>query len=154
MKFTLKPYIVEPPICKIVYSCKVITGDRLDLCAVTVGDSHGVFDPITGNYEFYSTNMADFKPGAYTFEITGTVGPKSASATFVVTLVDPCPTTKLTINIPVSFVDQDYILRDPQIDRVWDPDTILTRNTLVDCGPITVKFINTNTDAAPDSNIF
>ena len=122
MKFTLKPYIVDPPICKIVYSCKVIAGDRLDLCAVADGDSHGVFDPITGNFEFYSTDMEGFKPGAYTFEITGTVGPKSASTTFVITLVDPCPTTKLIISNPVTFVNTNYKLRDPQINRPWDID--------------------------------
>ena len=80
-------------------------GDRTDLCAINDGDTHGVFDPITGNYEFYSIDMANFKPGSYTFEITGTVGDKSAKATFVMTLVDPCPTTELTINQPDPFSD-------------------------------------------------
>lgn len=44
--------------------------------------------------------MVNYKPGEYTFEITGTVGTKSAKATFVMTLKDPCPTTALTINNP------------------------------------------------------
>ena len=44
--------------------------------------------------------MDGYKPGDYTFEITGTVGLKSAKVNFVMTLVDPCPYTKLTINPP------------------------------------------------------
>ena len=38
-----------------------------DLCALTDGNSHGVFDPNTGNYEFYSIDMAKYNPGSYTF---------------------------------------------------------------------------------------
>ena len=113
MQFTLTPFIVEPPVCTFTYSCVMTSGPGgvPDLCALTDGDSHGVFDPITGNYEFYSIDMATYIPGSYTFEITGTVGNKSASATFVMTLVDPCPTTVLTINDP--FEDKTYNLRDP-----------------------------------------
>ena len=76
-----------------------------DLCALTNGDSHGVFDPITGNYEFYSIDMATYLPGQYTFEIIGKVGDKSDTATFVMTLVDPCLTTQLTIIDPDPFED-------------------------------------------------
>ena len=97
MTFTLTPFVVEPPICIFSYSCSVTFGLRTDLCSQTDGTTHGVFDPITGNYEFYSIDMANYLPGAYTFEITGTVGTKSTKATFVMTLVDPCPTTVLTI---------------------------------------------------------
>ena len=107
---------MEPSICTFTYSCAVTVGQRTDLCAIADGTTHGVFDSITGNYEFYSTDMANYKPGQYTFEITGTVGTKSASATFVMTLVDPCPTTTLTIIEPDPFEDKTYILRDDQID--------------------------------------
>ena len=75
------------------------------MCALTDGDSHGVFDPITGNYEFYSIDMANSVGGEYTFEITGTVGDKSATSTFVMTLVNPCSTTVLTIIDPDPFAD-------------------------------------------------
>ena len=111
MQFALNPYVVEPPICSFTYSCTVTVGSRLDLCAIADGDTHGVFDPITGNYEFYSIDMANYPAGQYTFEITGTVGNKSDTATFVMTLVDPCPTTTLTIIDPDPFADQTYILR-------------------------------------------
>ena len=49
--------------------------------------------------------MVNYKPGEYIFEITGTVGTKTASATFTMTLVDPCKTTKLSINEPDPFED-------------------------------------------------
>ncbi len=105
MLFNLKPFVVSPPICLFTYSCSVTTGSTQDLCAISDGSTHGVFDPITGNYQFYSIDMVKYKPGQYTFEITGTVGTKSASATFVMTLVDPCPTTTLTIIQPDPFAD-------------------------------------------------
>ena len=111
MQFTLNPYVVDPPVCAFQYSCAVTSGDRTDLCSINDGSTHGVFDPITGNYEFYSIDMANYKPGSYTFEITGTVGTKSAKATFVMTLVDPCSTTVLTIMQPDPFSDQIYSLR-------------------------------------------
>ena len=55
------------------------------------------FDPVTGNYDFKSIDMAKYPVGAYKFMITGTVGAKSVTETFVMTLVDPCLTTTLTI---------------------------------------------------------
>ena len=84
----------------------------------------------------------------------GTVGDSSDTATFVMNLVDPCPTTALTINNPASFVDGNYILRSTPIDRTWDIDTILARATLVDCGPVTVEFFIDGTLASLDTTIF
>ena len=86
--------------------------------------------------------MADYEPGDYTFEITGTVGLSSASINFVLTLVDPCPTTVLMINQPIPFTDQTYNLRDNQIDQIWDINNLITKEALVDCGPLTVEFFN------------
>ena len=80
-------------------------GDGTDLCSIDDGSTKGIFDTNSGNYEFYSVDMANYKPGAYTFEITGTVGTKSTKATFVMLLVDPCPTTVLTITQPDPFSD-------------------------------------------------
>ena len=87
-----------------------------DLCAHNDGDTHGVFDETTGNFKFYSIDMANYPAGEYTFEITGSVGDKSASSTFTMKLVDPCPTTLLTIKDPDPFTDQTYILRAAMIE--------------------------------------
>ena len=56
------------------------------------------FDPMTGVYSLTSTNYdplqtsspLGIEPGVYVFTITGTEGDKSASATFTLTIVDPC----------------------------------------------------------------
>ena len=80
------------------------------------------FDPQTGDYTFTSYDMANYPPGDYTFTITGTVGAKSVTASFVMKLVDPCPNVALTINKPAIFVDDEYVLRDPRFERVWDID--------------------------------
>ena len=46
MQFTLTPFLVEPPVCTFTYSCVMTDGPAgvPDLCALTDGDSHGVFD--------------------------------------------------------------------------------------------------------------
>ena len=141
----MNPFLVSPPICSFTYSCTVTKGSRLDLCSISDGSTHGVFDPITGNYEFYSIDMANYLPGQYTFEIKGIVGTKSSSSTFVMTLVDPCPTTTLTIKQPDPFTDKTYILRAPQINQFWDINKLITKATAVDCGALTVEFFNDDT---------
>ena len=155
MQFTLTPFVVEPSICTFTYSCVVTAGERTDLCAINDGDTQSAFNAVTGNFEFYSIDMANYKPGQYIFEITGTVGTKSDTALFMMTLVDPCPTTVLTIIDPDPFTDQIYNLRDPQIDQPWDINNLITKATAVDCGDLTVEFFND--DAAQtslDTDIF
>ena len=140
-QFYLAPFDIEPPnVCTINFACQVISGDRLDLCSINDGTSQGIFDPATGNYEFYSIDRINYKPGVYTFEITGTVGTKSATVQFVLTLKDPCQDTLLTVNVPDPFSDQTYVLRDPQINQIWNINNLTSRNTLLDCGPLTVSF--------------
>ena len=56
------------------------------------------FDTTSGVYSLTSTDFdplqmgspLGIEPGVYDFTITGTVGDKSASATFTLTIVDPC----------------------------------------------------------------
>ena len=52
------------------------------MCDVIEGDSAGIFDSTTGNYEFYSEDKDEFAPGAYTFTVTGTLGSFLKTATF------------------------------------------------------------------------
>ena len=83
------------------------------------------------------------------------MGTKSATATFVMTLVDPCPTTQLTINQPDPFEDQTYILRATQIDQLWNIDNLISKVTLVDCGGLTVEFFNEDSGTTDlDTEIF
>jgi len=153
MAFKMNPFIANPGICTPVYSCNMVSGPSLDLCAKADGTTQGVFSVITGNYEFYSTDMAKYPPGDYTFEITATLGSISKKITFVMTLVDPCPTTTLTINSP--FVPKLYTLRDPQIDQSWNINSIVSKATAVDCGPLAVDFFNDDaTESSLDTSIF
>ena len=106
VQVTLAQYVVDPAasVCPISYSCSV-SGPRTDICSISGGATVANFDTVTGNYEFKSIDMANYPAGAYTFTITGTVGAKSVIETFVMTLVDPCPTTTLSIKEPNPFVD-------------------------------------------------
>ena len=98
--------------------------------------------------------MINYLPGEYVFEITGTVGSKSASATFTMTLLDPCPTTTITSLKPDPFQDQTYVLRDPQIDQFYNIDNLITKDTVADCGPITVSFFDDVSKGPVDSELF
>ena len=112
VQVTLTQYVVDPAasVCPITYSCSV-SGPRSDICSISDGATAANFDPVTGNYDFESIDMANYPAGAYTFTITGTVGAKSVTKTFVMTLVDPCPSTTLTIKQPDPFADKTYVLR-------------------------------------------
>ena len=106
----------------------MVSGDRLDLCQISNGSTVGAFESSTGHYDFKSTDIENFKPGSYTFEITGTIGDLSDSATFTMTLVDPCPTTILSINDDV-FSDINYLLRDESSYQEWTLSQILISET-------------------------
>ena len=97
--FTLNQFTIDPSICSITYSCDSNTGPRTDLCSLQIGTSTVTsFDTTTGVYSLTSTdydplqtgNPLGIQPGVYVFTITGTVGDKSASVTFTLTIIDPC----------------------------------------------------------------
>jgi len=92
VEFTLSPFTVDPPACAVTYSCEVVAGPRLDICTVNDGSTQATSDPSSGDYSFESTDMANYPPGTYEIKVTGTVGTQSDSITFVMELVDPCPT--------------------------------------------------------------
>ena len=63
-----------------------------------LGAEGATFDPATGNYQFLATDMTEFPPGLYTFNVIGFVGnpgqysgPNQAQATakFEMHLVNP-----------------------------------------------------------------
>ena len=57
--------------------------------------------------------MANYPAGSYEIKITGTVGSQSDFITFVMELVDPCPTATISLNqSPIT--DDTYTLRDPE----------------------------------------
>ena len=105
-QFTVNP---DASVCPITYSC-IVKGPRSDICQITDNETISTFDTASGDYYFISQDMINYPPGDYIFEITGRVGAKVAgaktvTATFTMTIVDPCLTTALTINKPKSFFD-------------------------------------------------
>lgn len=47
------------------------------------------------------------------------------SAPFILSIVDPCPTTTINLTSTSPFVDKTYILQDPQLDIPWAGDAAL-----------------------------
>ena len=52
--FALEPFETDPPNCDAMYSCSLALGPpvALDICNVTDGSTEGIFDSLTGAYEF------------------------------------------------------------------------------------------------------
>ena len=79
------------------------------MCTVSDGTSTGIFNSVTGGYEFYTTDKITFPIGVYTFTITEISGVLPNSATFTLTLVDLCLTpTLLTANSQTNPLDYTY----------------------------------------------
>ena len=109
IQFTLSPFNVDPSSCALTYTC-ILSSGPINICNINDGTTSGIFSAVTGNYEFQSTDMANYPAQTYELLITGTVGTKSDSFTLTVVLVDPCPTATITLNTtPIS--DYNYVLR-------------------------------------------
>ena len=98
--------------------------------------------------------MANYPAGVYGLLITGTVGTKFDSFVLSITLVDPCSTAQITL-LDSPIVDDTYSLRDVDQSQPWDYANVLTIDTQVDCGLISVDFFNEDgSDSALDTSLF
>ena len=52
------------------------------------------------------------------------------------------------------FNDETYILRDPQIDKLWAIGDLVNVNTLANCESFTVTFFNDESQTALDTVLF
>jgi hypothetical protein len=154
LTFGLTPFVIDPPECGPItaYSCEVTVGRRTDLCDVDDGSTSASFDPSSGQYKFSSTDMVNFEPGAYFFRITGILGSQSETATFTMTLVDPCPEASLYLQ-PSPFADMTVWRREP-ISQDWSTDALVVSSTDADCGPLTVVFFNKHSNTDIDQSVF
>lgn len=146
--FETVAFVTDPPQCaaNTTYSCGITAGSRTDLCSIIEtnsvgGSSIGAFDPATGRFTFSSIDTVNFPPGTYTLDIMGTSGSKTEVFTVDLTLVDPCFTVNLQLQ-PSPFVDATYVLYEPGIEQAWQPESLISPLTQVDCGPIKVEFFN------------
>jgi len=68
-------------------------------------------------------------------------------------LKDPCPDATISL-LPSPILDDTYVLRDPAQPQTWLNNQILTIDTLVDCGPVSVDFYNTADSSPLDVTLF
>ena len=154
LAFTMNPFVVDPVICPVTYTCQVLAGSpRLDICSIIEGATKGTFDSITGNFVFESIDMANFPPGIYQLEITGTVGTKTDKIVVDIELKDPCPNAAISL-LPSPISDDTYVLRDLAQPQTWLYNQIFTIDTLVDCGPVSVDFYNAADSSLLDVTLF
>ena len=93
--------------------------------------------------------MQHFPPGSYTFKITGTAENVSAYETFIITLVDPCPSSTLTL-LPSPFTDQ-VVWRHEDVSQQYAISNLATQSVEVDCGDFAVEFFNDDLSALDES---
>ena len=126
----------------------MVSGARLDLCDIIDTGTEGDFTPRTGSYTFKSIDKVNYPPGDYVFRITGKSGLNSDFVDITMTLIDPCPTTKLTL-LQSPFIDQTYYLRDPVLIQAWLYSSLITKETPADCGPYQIEFFNDDVFKTP-----
>lgn len=83
--------------------------------------------------------MATYAAGDYTLQITSTIGSVSDTATFDLTLLDPCSAATISLT-PSPFVDETDDLGAAETTQSWDLATFHTIDTLVDCGSYELEF--------------
>ena len=101
--------------------------------------TEGVFDSLIGEYTFTKTDKNLFPPGTYTFTVTGLLNGVSGSATYNLTMIDPCTFAVLTLN-DAAFDDlYTYVLGEEDQSYFWNRSTISSIDT-GNCGSTTVSF--------------
>ena len=97
--------------------------------------------------------MQTYLAGSFDFQFTGTVGDKSLTFIRTIVFIDPCLTASVSLQTS-PFSDYEYILRADAKTFEWEYADILTIDTQVDCGAISVDFFNSEDESALDLNLF
>lgn len=125
----MNPFIVEPSLCKITYSCIMSSGAGPDICAFEDDASNqAIFSSETGDYEFQATDLVGHPPGLYFLTIKGTVGSKIALIKLEVMLIDPCLDFQITMS-DSPFTDSSYEVGNPQQSQPWVDKELFTVDT-------------------------
>lgn len=70
----MNPFIVVPSVCGITYTCRLhpTSPIQVNICSVNAAETMAKFSSTTGDYEFYSTDIARYPAGVYELIIEGT----------------------------------------------------------------------------------
>ena len=145
--FTLAPFTISPGACAIAYSCTKTYGS-ISSCTES-SPPPLTFATTWDGFEFNLAvgEMVELAPGTYAMNIDAVGGTNldvSASHTFTITLVDPCPASTLAMMGLGPWSGQNvytYILRDPSNTWTWNNfDLASNLSTVIDCGPFEVSF--------------
>lgn len=142
--------MVHPVVCEdgAWYECEYVEGPYEgdeDLCEIDEdGDgtnTGGEFDPLTGDFNFFSNDFDKFPPGNYQFAITVHVGDAFDTQTLTMVVHEPCAIPQMTIlSQPQSH--QYYHLGAPSKTIFeFDLATIVHTAEVVDCGVPSIQFV-------------
>lgn len=149
--FTFPSLTVTPAPCVVqaVYSCEYLQGPYsgpLNLCGFDFANgnfnSAATFDITTGAYTFITNDMTTFAEGIYHFRITATIGTRTTSVTFTITIVNACPTVMPAIlNNPFINSPYAYTIYNQPLEIPFDLTLIGNIGPSVICGNPMITFV-------------
>ena len=140
VQMSVTPFEIDPPICHIRYQCSEIRGKSHDLTCDKL-----TFDEESGSLSFQTLDMKTYRPGTYTIKIRGSSGFESqlsAEVDLKLTLKNPCQKALFQTHLTSPFQDSSYTIGVNSIEFAFDKNELVKINTLVDCGPIEIDFVD------------
>jgi hypothetical protein len=134
---------VDPSVCSAdaEYSCDYFGGPysgALDLCGFTNTNggfsSSGSFDDTTGGYVFSSSDVENFPPGDYLFDMKIKIGDQEVVVRLTLTLENVCADAALSTGTNPFAGPNVYVLNDPQGITQYSPSNMVTSTVSVNCG--------------------
>ena len=98
-------------------------------------------------------DVVNVPEGSYTYEIVAEVGSKKFTTSYSVEFKNPCTEIPITVFSPTPFADHTYTLLDEMYYQEWIIDDVARNPTDVDCGDMSVTFVDKEGDPI-DTSIF
>ena len=153
--YTFDAYPVDPPICDITYTYNFAEATGAPVVSVFDSDSRTFTFEYDPDLNPLVDRLALYKD--YTVTVTGTAGlvtSASVSQTFKLRVMNPCPSTIISLN-PSPFIDETDDLGAAETTQSWDIATMSTLNTDVNCGSFDLVFyLNDGSQTPLNPSIF
>lgn len=169
VNFAFPTYTVSPSVCEsqAVFTCQVdstvqtVANSLCQSFVLSMGSKSTTLSAQqTGSayaWSFSSNDNVSFPPGNYVFTITSTIGQSYISVQYLMTIIDPCPISQISlVAAENSFANGpfQYVLNEASATEItWNNNAIAQTTSVVDCGALVFEFL-TSTNAAIDTQVF
>lgn len=144
LSFSVKPFVLVPPVCDITYEC---VSDTCLTSAVRFTEN--------GRLSFDTFDTVAYPPGEIEFTIRASAGnlvQLMELMTIKITLIDPCSTIGTSFKSQFPIEDIRYVLGRSEIAQPFDE--LFRLDTRVDCGTINFEFFYADGGSRIDETLF